>query len=168
MASQAENSPFTILIVHGSWHTPFFFTTIVEMLNARGYPVTVPQLPTCDPVAPHNAGLGLNADVVKISSEVIRLAEQESKDVLIVAHSYGGVIATAAVAPESSKEQRSKEGKAGGILGILYLTAFLPQLGISLGDMIGGELPSNVQEDVSSNESFPPFPSWTHSPHLLS
>jgi hypothetical protein len=70
-----------------------------------------------------------------------------------VAHSYGGVISTQAVEARFAKWSRGEEGRARGVVGILYLCAFLLEVGQSLAGAFGGSLPPYVAVDVSAQQN---------------
>ncbi|EXJ54659.1 hypothetical protein A1O7_10000 [Cladophialophora yegresii CBS 114405] len=59
-----------------------------------------------------------------------------SRDIIVVAHSYGGVVATEALRGVS-KQERLKAGKSGGAIRVVYLAAHVPKMGSSLEDTVG-------------------------------
>jgi hypothetical protein len=72
----------TFAFVHGSWHDPWSFDALREILTAKGLDSIAPDLPVTDPAA------GC-ADY----AEVIAEALSEAGDVVLVAHSSAGLTA---------------------------------------------------------------------------
>lgn len=72
--------------------------------------------------------------------------EDEGKDVVLFMHSYGGMPGAAA-ATGLAKSQRAQEGKAGGVIGLLFLGAFLVPEGLSYAGLQGGNLPPWILVD---------------------
>ena len=70
----------------------------------------------------------------KVLSKVL----EYGKDILLLCHSYGGVVGSCAVEGLSTVE-REKEGKRGGVKLVVYLSAFMIPKGKSLLDMLGGQ-----------------------------
>ncbi len=139
MASIAAEDAITVLFVHGAWHTPLYFRPIIQELQFKGYSALAPHLPTCDAVAlSEDPDMDMTADVKTVENEIRRRVLDEGRKVLLVTHSYGGVVGTEAVAEELGRNLRLAEGKPGGVIGILYVSAFLIAPGTSLEDLNGG------------------------------
>ncbi|KKZ61233.1 hypothetical protein EMCG_04151 [[Emmonsia] crescens] len=114
----------TIVFVPGGFHTPAIFDPVLPFLHAAGYPTTAVYLP----------GLGvspgipdLKPDAEAVNTVVGGLAEL-GRDVLVVAHSYGGVPTSQALEGLGKKERHAK-GLAGGVVGLLFIAAHLPTKG---------------------------------------
>lgn len=69
------------------------------------------------------------------------------KEVVVVMHSYGGVVGTEAL-HGLGLENRKTAGNAGGVKRMIFLTAFIPQLGQSLAGIFGGKLPPFIEVKV--------------------
>ena len=149
MASTLPEDTFTVLFVHGAWGTPRVFRQIIQELQVRGYSALAPHLPTCDAAAlSEDPGMDMAADVKAVEKEIRRLVMDEGKQVLLVPHSYGGVVATEAVAEELGRKRRLAVGKPGGVIGILYVAAFVIAPGTSIEDLNGGKPAPFVDVDV--------------------
>lgn len=74
--------------------------------------------------------------------------EIEKRDVIVVAHSYGGLVTTQSVTAEFSKAREAK-GLAGGVVHLVFMCAFIVPLGESLESALGGLLPPSFEVDVS-------------------
>ncbi|CAF9938584.1 MAG: hypothetical protein HETSPECPRED_001123 [Heterodermia speciosa] len=65
------------------------------------------------------------------------LIEQQGRDIVLYLHSYAGFPGSVAIAGYS-KAERLAAGKPGGILGLIYQSAFISNPGDTLLQMIGG------------------------------
>ncbi|KAF7360613.1 Alpha/beta-hydrolase [Mycena venus] len=72
-------------------------------------------------------------DAAAVAALVSSLTD-EDQDVVLVAHSYGGIVACEA-AKGLAKTVRVKEGKAGGVVRIVFVTAVVANEGQSLKDV---------------------------------
>ena len=115
----------TILFVHGSWHTPAHFQIVQNVFEQAGYETRCPRQPSVGNLPP----LGLMDDAKCIADELAQLVQNQEKDVIIVAHSYGGIVATQGVEDHLGKTVRERNGRKGGLIRIIYLAAFLVPVG---------------------------------------
>ena len=121
-----EKKP-TVVIVPGAWCRPGLYDILASRLQDAGYQVRILDLPSNgDPPA---FASDWKPDVRLISSTVESYADQGEK-VVIVAHSAGGGSTTQA-ADGLSIQNREAAGKEGGILRLVYIAAFAPELGVS-------------------------------------
>jgi pimeloyl-ACP methyl ester carboxylesterase len=128
----------TLLLVHGAWHGPWCWeklTPELERLDCKWATVALPSVGT------EAATLGgVAEDVAAIEAAVAEIAG----DVVIVAHSYGGVPATQANYPSRVKH-------------VVYLGAFMPDVGQSLVSLLPpGPLPPFVQGNPDGTTSVAP------------
>lgn len=100
-------------------------------LDTLGYPSECPAHPSIGAEPP---SLTLEDDVASLRRVLTTLAD-EGKN--IVAHSYGGVVASTA-SEGLVKQVRAESGKLGGIVKVVYLAAFALDKGQSLLGMLGG------------------------------
>jgi pimeloyl-ACP methyl ester carboxylesterase len=114
----------TILIIHGAWHTPAHYQLLVDALEKDGYPVECPNLPTCS--ASRNSKTPV--DDIELIASVARRLVDDGKEVVAVAHSYGGIVASDALSGLGLKE-RQNAGLPGGVKYMVYVTAFLVPVG---------------------------------------
>lgn len=127
----------TILLVHGAWHGAWCWEALVPELIALGWRVATVDLPSASADPADNAGMYDDARAVRE-----QLAALDGP-VTVLAHSYGGLPATEAVA-EASHVSR-----------LVYLAAFQLDEGDSLAGQSGGHLPvadtgtMPVQENTS-------------------
>lgn len=127
----------TILIIHGAWHHPAYFDLLSNALLQKGYGVSCPLLPTCNNAVPPNMKF---EDDIKLTRDTATRLADEGKEIVILMHSYGGVVGTDALY-DLSLQDRGKSGKIGGVRRLLYMCAFIPRKGESLAGIFGGGLP---------------------------
>lgn len=116
----------TIVLVHGAWHGGWCYRDVARLLRAQGHEVFIPTL----------TGLGERSHLrnlpVNLSThieDVVNLCLWEDlRDVVLVGHSYGGIVVTGAADRIADRVAR-----------LVYLDAFVPQDGDSLATMIGEE-----------------------------
>lgn len=137
------NSKPVIFILHGAWHSPEYFEPVKPRLEALGYTIVCPPLRTIGAVPPT---LTLYDDAAQVRAELDLLVEN-GEDVFLVMHSYGGMVGTEAAAG-LGKEERSKRALNGGVIGLLYVCAFMLPLGHHLCTAIGGELAPFIKAEV--------------------
>lgn len=123
----------TILIVTASFSPASFYHSFLADLESLGFEAHVRDLPSADRRPPSPAAT--LADDAQYVHHIINRLCAEGKDVVVVAHSYGGCVATEAIKGLTEKQ----EGR-GKVLSVVYLTALMPQLGESLADMFDAEL----------------------------
>ncbi|KFZ25201.1 hypothetical protein V502_00333 [Pseudogymnoascus sp. VKM F-4520 (FW-2644)] len=118
MAAQAERRP-TIVLVPGAWQRSLVFDGVQHKLRLIGYPtVLVDHLSTgAEPPT-----IELSDDVDNLHNVLQQLVD-EGKDVVVVAHLYGGVVASCAVEGLDVPALR-RAGRRGGVIMLAYLSAF--------------------------------------------
>ncbi|CAF9928604.1 MAG: hypothetical protein ALECFALPRED_004095 [Alectoria fallacina] len=120
-ATRAPCPKKTVVIVPGFWVDPTSFDEVVHGLQGRGYRATTIRLPSrgCEPPTKT-----LVDDARAVHDEVDKLV-QEGYDVTVVMHSAGGLIA-----PEGLQGLQAPDlAKAGGVTGLLYITASCMSVG---------------------------------------
>jgi pimeloyl-ACP methyl ester carboxylesterase len=134
-AVMSEDS--TIVFVPGAWHTPVCFETVRSELKVLGFRTIAVASPS---VGSKSSPLkNLTNDVANLHAAIEKIAN-EGKLVTVIAHSYGGAIISGA-AEDLGYAQRHAAGKKGGIVMIMYLSAFAIPKGISLLQAVGGTPP---------------------------
>jgi hypothetical protein len=136
-----------IVIVPGSFARVSFYANFVSLLHEAGYDrievVKLPSLERRDPLPA--ATMEDDANAIRA---VVETVSNEGFDILLLAHSYGGVPATESI-KGISKKDRVAQGKSGGVVRILYTTAVVPELGGDLPSVMGDSIPSSIRVDVS-------------------
>ncbi|RBR19738.1 hypothetical protein FVER53590_13746 [Fusarium verticillioides] len=130
-----------LLFIHGAWHPPKCYDAIKSALTNLNYQCIIPKLPS---VGPESHGVTWEADKAKI----IETAEpffSKGREVVLIAHSYGGIPATAATEGQGTQD-RAKRGLKGGFHSIIFLAAFaIPVKGWDLITTFGGAYPPWLQ-----------------------
>ena len=94
----------TVLLIHGAWHTPRpHYSKLINGLRTAGFNVVAPQLPTMNGARPPDSDL--SDDVRCLQQEAGRLVEA-GNPVLVLCHSYGGLVTTNALTEELSFASR--------------------------------------------------------------
>ena len=148
-AAQTQDLP-TIVLVQGSFQTPQVYSKLVRGLVDRGYPTIHPQLPSCSNTdSPTFPQVDLIDDALAIRKELIRQIEYEGKTVVMVLHSYGGLVGSEAIPQELTRTARQAQGLPGGVIHIFFYAAYVLGESQSILDVFG-ESPNNDVK-VSTN-----------------
>ncbi|KAK6209465.1 hypothetical protein LQW54_006318 [Pestalotiopsis sp. IQ-011] len=122
------------LVVCGGWHPPAAYDKLREQLEGRGLEYRCPPLPSMGPSA---AGVTYHADVDAIRAAALPLFEQ-GREVVLVAHSAGGVPAVVATQGFETS-QRAARGEKGGFKQIIFIAAVvIPIRGSDTLQTLGG------------------------------
>ncbi|KAF2736855.1 alpha/beta-hydrolase [Polyplosphaeria fusca] len=124
-----------VVLTPGAWHTPQCFELIIPKLEKAGYTVHTAQLPA---VGSDNPPQDLSQDVAKVQ-ELVTRAIGDGNDVVVVPHSWSGVVVSSAL-EGFGKKQREAKGQKGGVIKLAYMCAFLVPEGVSLMDAIQGNI----------------------------
>lgn len=137
-AAPSSQKP-AIIIVHGAWSLPSpSYEPLKQQLEGLGYECYLPHLRTSG--GDEVRGQTWEADVQVILDTAQPLFDR-GREVVIVAHSYGGVPGGAATAGNGVAD-RARQGKAGGFRQIIYVAAFaIPAPGMDLFAVFGGQWP---------------------------
>ena len=113
----------TFMIIHGAWSAGWGWKKLRPLLRERGHEVFTP---TCTGLGDraHQAGPEVSLDT-HIEDMLAVLEFEDLHDVVLVGHSYGGMVATA-VADRAAARLSQR----------VYLDAFVPADGQSLFDLI--------------------------------
>ncbi|CAJ0540839.1 Ff.00g077510.m01.CDS01 [Fusarium sp. VM40] len=120
-----------LVLVHGAWHHPSHYKLLVEACRNEGFQ---------DIVTPRNLTSGsieqvigkTHLDDVQVIQEAIAPFLDAGRELVLVAHSYGGVPAASSLKGNTVQE-RAEKGLRGGIRGLVAIAAFLlSQKGLSV------------------------------------
>jgi len=126
-----EMSKPTIVMFAGAFHQKEHLKLVLPIIEAKGYPIISQTLSTVN-----DSALTLTDDIAQMHGIFTPLFAKD-KDVVLVIHSYAGMPGSAAI-KGLSKAERASNGLLGGIIGVIYESAFIPAEGVSLVDIIGG------------------------------
>ncbi|MDX2161214.1 MAG: alpha/beta hydrolase [bacterium] len=117
--SQAQESGTTFVLVHGAFQDAAGWNPVIAELEARGHTALTVQLPGRDAEG-DLSGITLQA----YRDAVIEVVEAQQSPVVLVAHSFGGMVITATA--EAIPDQ---------IAALVYVAAYLPATGDSLASL---------------------------------
>jgi len=120
----AAAQPATFVLVHGAWHGGWCWQRVCDRLIARGHRVFAPTL----------TGVGershLSSPAVDLTTQILDVVNEirwkDLENVVLVGHSYGGMVITGVAEQAASR-----------ISSIVYLDAFIPADGQSIQDLGG-------------------------------
>lgn len=158
--SQAQQQPAVYVIVHGAWGGSWAFKEVDQLLSATGSTVYRPSL-TGQGERVHLAdeSIGLETHIMDV---VNTLRYEELENIILVGHSYGGMVVTAVAdrLPERIKK-------------LVYLDAFVPENNENVNDFFvidpkkfnivdGGIVPPWVPKDQLPPSDVPhPYKTFT-------
>jgi len=130
MPEPSQPTSPTFLFIPGGWHFPAYFAPLANALANAGYASeTVTLNVNADPPLQD-----LESEIHAILAKLLPLLEA-GKQVIVVAHSYGGIPATEAVGRIATSPRL---GIRGSVLRLVYMAAFVPGKGDSMVGMIEG------------------------------
>ena len=118
----------TFLVVHGAWPGGWAWRKMRPLLRARGHEIFTP---TC-------TGLGerfhLGTSEVDLETHVLDISavleSEDLRDIVLIGHSYGGMVATVVADRVPDRIAR-----------LIYLDAFVPSNGQALRDIVSANAP---------------------------
>ncbi|KAK6853972.1 hypothetical protein PG995_010784 [Apiospora arundinis] len=113
----------------------------MDPLRQSGYEVHGVALPS---VGSTNASVGLPDDAAALRAELERLADEKGEDIIMVVHSYGGMVGSNAV-EGLGRRTRHAQGKKGGVVMLVYMCALAVDVGVSVLGSVGGVSPPWVR-----------------------
>ncbi|TCC90157.1 alpha/beta hydrolase [Pedobacter frigiditerrae] len=133
----AQESKKTVyVIVHGAWGGSYAFKKVDSILTAKGCKVYRPSL-TGQGERAHLASADVNLST-HVKDVVNQILYENLDDVVLVGHSYGGMVITGVV---DSIPDRIKK--------MIYVDAFLPNDGESVVGLFGGKVDGLVKNQVN-------------------
>jgi hypothetical protein len=143
----------TIVLSTGSFGYPSAYDAVVSLLKPHNITMHIPHLPTVGP-APKQGRDGpapsMFEDAKLLASTCEKLAD-EGKDIVLMAHSYGGIPMTECV-KGLTKREREAQGRKGGIVRLGYVTAMVAPVGRACMDLLA-EVPEENRMDFAINVS---------------
>jgi pimeloyl-ACP methyl ester carboxylesterase len=121
-----------IVVIHGGCHVPDSYNDLKVALEAAGYDVYVPRLPSINGSRPPDADL---SDDTKLVRSLVKGLLDEGRDVVALMHSYGGQVGSNALYG-LGLESRSAQGLEGGVSHLIYMTAHALPEGLAMIDKV--------------------------------
>jgi pimeloyl-ACP methyl ester carboxylesterase len=131
----------TIVVAHGAWSSAWAWQKMRPILRAAGHDIFTPS----------HTGLGERAhlaspaiDLETHIADVLGVLEFEDlRDVVLIGHSYGGMVATGVA-----------DRAAGRVARLIYLDAFVPKDGQSLFQLVGAETEAKMREAATAGDGW--------------
>ena len=141
--------PATFVVAHGAWSSGWAWKKMHPLMTARGHRL----------VTPSYTGLGERAHLASpdvdlethIMDVVNVLVYEDLRDVVLIAHSYGGIVGTGIADRARDRIRR-----------LIYLDAFVPEDGQSLFDLTGQG--NQIRKAAVDGWKVPPNPSPADTP----
>jgi pimeloyl-ACP methyl ester carboxylesterase len=119
-----------VFIIPGAWHPAHTMDPFAKALEAAGFSATV--VPTR---SVGNRDVTVQDDEAQAKTLLLPILD-EGKDVIVLGHSYGGFVISGLIAG-LDKKSREAQGLKGGIIGVIYLSAFVPIEGETTSAAVG-------------------------------
>ena len=140
----AVNKP-VIVLAPAAWHSPVHYAEYTTQLNLAGFDTIAERLPSCGSSNPQAQSVAV--DAAFITQHLLMPSINAGKEVVLIMHSYSGGPGAMAAKGLSLAERRAA-GKSGGIVGLIFIAAFLAKNGQSLLSGGGGQYAPWVIEYV--------------------
>lgn len=127
--TSSESPSVHVLLVHGAWADGSSWSKVIGLLQAKGINAVAVQMPLAS----------LAGDV----STVKRAIALQNGPVILAGHSYGGAVITEA-------------GNDPKVVGLVYVAAFAPDSGESVGSLSKGPLGAELRPDSEGYLSISP------------
>ncbi|KXY40579.1 alpha/beta hydrolase [Bacillus cereus] len=125
----------TYVLVHGAWQGKWAWDLVKPQLEAFGHTVITLDLPGSGKDTTPSQNITLDSYVNAVTATI----DQQNEKVILVGHSMGGIVIT-----QTAELIPNKIDK------LVYLCAFLPQNGESLGSKLDGE--AGPQFSINEND----------------
>jgi len=122
--AQTQPTKQTIVIVHGAWGGAWAFKKVEAMLRQKSFEVYRPQLTgQGDRVHLARPDIGLNTHIEDVVNTILY---EDLRDIILVGHSYGGMVITGVADRVPDRIKR-----------LVYLDALVPNDGESVQNIFG-------------------------------
>ena len=142
------NAKPIIALAPAAWFSPVHYSEYTDLLNKAGFQTVTQRLPSCD--SPNPRAQTVAADAAFISSNLLMPAINAGREVVLIMHSYSGGPGAEAAKGLSLAERRAA-GRPGGIIGLIFIAAFVAEEGQTFLSSGGGEFAPWMIEYVSGS-----------------
>ena len=126
----------TYVLVHGGGHGGWCYQFVARLLRDKGHDV---YTPTLTGLGEREHLLSTKVDLNLHITDVVKVLEFEDlRDVILVGHSYGGMVITGAADRVPQRIRR-----------LIYFDAFVPENGKSCVDYVAAAVPERSATEVS-------------------
>ncbi|CAI7675410.1 unnamed protein product [Penicillium manginii] len=136
-----------IVIVPGSWHRPQHYHYVIDGLKKLRYEAEGVDLPSIDSSPPHSTWENDAEEVRRVISKYL----DAGKDVITLAHSFGGIAMSEAV-KGLGKNDREKKGLVSSVRQLIYMCAMALPKGQSYATQMVPATPEEEALEKQRNE----------------
>lgn len=138
-------SKAVFVLIPGAWHSASIWDKVIRLLEEKGHRAIALNLPSTsgDPAAT------FGDDVTHVRGLVLGEVRQ-GQDVVVVAHSYGGVVGESAIRDVPTARQPSPEMAHGKVIGLALIATGFNVANMSFVDGWGGKPPPIWRADEES------------------
>ncbi len=133
------------VLIHGAWHGGWCWKRVVPLLRRAGHEVHAPTLTGLGDRA-HLAHRDIDLDT-HVSDVVNLLEAEELEDVVLVGHSYAGMVITGTADRAPKRIKR-----------LVYFDAFVPESGKALTDYVGADRAAGQHKQGQETGTVGPMP----------
>lgn len=130
-----SNKPVFVL-VPGAWHGPETWSKVSFILKEQGFNSISISLPTTD--GDNTKAFG---DDVKATQDAIQAETSQGRNVILVVHSYGGVVGQSAIKGFAPPKEIRASANTGHVIGLVVIASGFNQPGMAFLDGTGGKPP---------------------------
>jgi pimeloyl-ACP methyl ester carboxylesterase len=135
----------TFVLVPGSWHLPQVWDKVSSLLKEQGYNTVAVTLPTTS-----GSNSSSFADDVKATQDIIENETSQTHDVVLVVHSYGGLVGQSAMKGFTrSKDASATSASKAYVIGLIIIASGFSQPNMAFLDGTGGNPPPSWRLDPS-------------------
>ena len=134
----------TIVLIPGAWHTAEHFTPIETKLTKQAFPTIALTLPSSKSTSAATKSLEKDISFIKATIEPLLACGTE---IILLMHSSGSISGSAAINDSMSVTERVKQDQKGGVLGLVFIAAYLLPPHTTIKQMMG----------TADDEGFPPW-----------
>ncbi|GAD95939.1 hypothetical protein ANI_1_1316164 [Paecilomyces variotii No. 5] len=145
--SQNMSKP-VIVLTPGAWHRPEHYKYVIEDLQKLGYEAVGVTLPTVDSNPPLTSW---DKDAEAVRMEILKHLDA-GKDVIAIAHSYGGLVMSEGV-KGLGKKAREEQGQKTGVLKLIYMCAVASQEGKTFAELTKAETEEEIAFDMQRQKA---------------
>jgi hypothetical protein len=136
------------VLIPGSFSPITSYEKVTPLLHAAGYETHAVPLSANSESNRKEGPATMQDDTVAIRA-VISGHANNGKDVVVVMHSYAGFPGTEAT-KDLSKTERHKQGKEEGVVGLVYVAAWMPPVGKTIFTLQGEpDMLKNIVSQIS-------------------
>lgn len=142
MVASAAEAGVTFILIHGAWHGGWCWDEVVKGLASKGRRALAPTLTG---VAERAKELSASVTLTTHIDDVVKVCEPLER-VVLVGHSYGGLVISGCVDRLAPKIER-----------LVYLDAFLPEPGQCGFDLMKKQYGDHWKEKAAGGPGVPPM-----------